>query len=367
MQQLLVVLVIGVIVGQSANAQSVNAPYCVGLDVDGNAEDWDSCSSPQTVLSMRQIGFAGAGSDSVTDAVRVRFAHDGTHIYVLTQINGSYFFNLTGSNGRSHSFAFMWKVGEDATVFNMGGCMIANIADQFDCDAVKNACANSQCNCEGHMVDVWHMETSSPGALPGVQYPWRGPNVFPNSEGSFSSFGYDPTVNVTGMYQPSVERLFSGNDHTSNSDDEFSVHACLRGDDGSNEPHLLNYRRVNENTYRNQLRYAWSHSAIDSYQYPFGTNGNDGVYTYEMSRPLRTNENTDAQFNVGQDAFYAVAFWIPPEVGGEWTDAGHYVAPTNFQFGRVTLVAGGATATASATLFALLVSVVLSSVFVLGY
>ena len=367
MNHLILVLVIGLVLEQPANAQTLSAMYCVGLDVDGTAEDWDSCSSPQANLTMRQVGVAGAGTDSVADAVRVRFAHDGTHIYVLTQINGRYFFNLTGSNTRSHSFSFMWKVGANATLFNMGGCRIANVANQYDCDAVQSVCANTQCNCEGYMTDVWHMETSDPGALPGVQYPWRGPNVFPNNGTGFQSLGYAPTM--LGEYQPSVERLYQGNDHTSNSDDEFSVHPCLRGDDGATSPHLLRYRRLDENTYRNQLRYAWSHSAINSYRYPFGSNGNDGVYTYEMSRPLRTNENTDAQFVVGQDAFYGVAFWIPPNVDGDWTDAGHYVAPTNFQFGRVTLVAAtgnGATTTASVTLFVLLASVVLSSVLV-GY
>ena len=69
--------------------------------------------------------------------------------------------------------------------------------------------------------------------------------------------------------------------------------------------------------------------------YPFGAIGASGEYTYEFSRPLVTNENTDAQFQVGQNASFAFAFWIPPAVGVEWEDANHYVAPLNLQFGTV--------------------------------
>ena len=41
---------------------------------------------------------------------------------------------------------------------------------------------------------------------------------------------------------------------------------------------------------------------------------------------------------MGSDADYSFALWIPPEVGGEWTATGDYVAPTEFQFGTVTLM-----------------------------
>ena len=51
-----------------------------------------------------------------------------------------------------------------------------------------------------------------------------------------------------------------------------------------------------------------------------------------------TNENTDAQFSVGGDGYYSFALWVPPAVGGEWIAAGHYVAPTDYNFGKVTLM-----------------------------
>ena len=51
-----------------------------------------------------------------------------------------------------------------------------------------------------------------------------------------------------------------------------------------------------------------------------------------------TNENTDAQFSVGGDGYYSFALWVPPAIGGEWIAAGHYVAPAQFTFGKVTLM-----------------------------
>lgn len=311
------------------------AAYCVGLQVDGAAEEWDSCGASETTLDLIQSGVAGAGTDRLPRALRVRFASDGTNIYVLAQVDAKYYFNLTAGNEQSHSFAVMWRIGERAEMFNMGGCPISGVSNEYDCDAVEAMCTNNQCDCADYLTDVWHMETSSPGALPGVQYPWRGPVLFANEDGTYSSYGYDPEE--LGRYQPAVERLFSGNDHTSNSDDEFSVHPCLRDDDSSTKPHLTSFRQTDRYKYGNQLRYAWSHSAINSYAYPFATNGENGTYTFEFSRPLTTNENTDAQFTAGGDAYYSFALWIPPNVGGEWSAAGHYVAPAGFQFGKVTV------------------------------
>lgn len=305
--------------------------YCAGIDVDGSTDDWDSCSSPEITMSMRQVGLPG--SDVITNGLRVRFAYDDANIYVLGTISGRYFFNLTAGNGFAHSVSVMWRIGERATMQNMGGCSVP--VQNGSCADVQSACANGQCNCDGHLVDIWHMETASPGAIPGVQYPWRGPIVFPNQmDGSYQSYAYNPTDE--GRYQLAVERLFSGNDHTSNSDDEFSVHPCLRSDDGSNSNYVRNFRLAGTR-YGNQIKYAWSHTAIDSYLYPFGTPGAEGNYTYEWSRPLSTKENTDAQFRRGGTANFAFAFWIPPEFGVEWEDANHYVAPPSFQFGTVTL------------------------------
>ena len=322
--------------------------FCTGLDVDGTIDDWVACSSPESTLSLRQVGLPD--SDFIVDGLRARFAYDDTHVYVLARVRAGYYFNLTAGNTLSHSFSVMWKVGADATMQAMGGCVLstsaANATSAFDCAAFQSYCGVNpeMCSCDAHMVDVWHMETSNPGALPGVTYPMRVPNVF-TSGGSYESLGYDPEG--LGEWQTAVERLSSGNDHSSNSDDEYSVHPCLRDDDGSGKTHLRPYRKQGTN-YRNQLKYAWSHTAIDGYQYPFTTEaqGIDGWYTYEFSRPLYSAENTDANFTTSQTLEFAFALWIPKSINEGWLDANHYVAPDNFQFGSLTLVPSGSLPTA---------------------
>ena len=86
--------------------------------------------------------------------------------------------------------------------------------------------------------------------------------------------------------------------------------------------------------YRNQLKYAWSHTAINTYAYPFATLAADGWYTYEFSRSLSSQENTDVKFEVGRSFNFSVAFWTPSG-DEEWDDADHYVAPASFQFATV--------------------------------
>ena len=215
-----------VLVDAQTSAPATVAPYCVGLEVDGTADEWESCGANEITLDMMQVGSVvpSAGTDTLQRALRVRFANDGTNIYVLAQVDAPYYFNLTGGNEMSHSFSVMWRVGESATMLNMGGCPISGVTDQYDCSAVQAMCNNNPCDCANYLTDVWHMETSSPGALPGVQYPYRGPVLFPNSDGTYSSYAYNP-LDMLGRYQPAVERLFSGDDHTSKSEDESqSIH-----------------------------------------------------------------------------------------------------------------------------------------------
>jgi hypothetical protein len=316
-------------------AGQIQAHHCTGLDVDGTDDDWLSCSSPENTFTLRQVGIPG--SLAINNGLKVRIAHDDVNFYVLARVKGDYYFNLTNGNTFSHSSSVMWRVGSRAIMNNMGGCPLPSAAaigasSSYDCTAYKAFCQHnaSLCNCADYMVDVWHMETASPGALPGVLYPLRVPNF---SGGSSSSVNYDPSTNP---YQTVVERLISGNDHTSNSDDEYSVHPCLRADDGSSSAHLRSYK-LNNTIYQNQLKYAWSHTALNSYMYPFASQGSPGWYTYEFSRPKRSLENTDANFSTSAIQYFAFAYWTPVSTSEGWGDANHYVAPDNFNFATVTL------------------------------
>ena len=305
------------------------APACSGLDVDGTDDDWDGCSSVETVMRMTQVGLPG--NQAIENGLEIKMAHDDTHMYMLLKVRGNYYFNLTAGNGFSHSVAVMWQVGSKATMFNMGGCAPSGYTgDTYNCSAIQSYCSSNDCSCEDYMTDVWHIETASPGSIPGVQYPLRSPVVFPR-DSSYQSYAYDP--DGLGAYQPGVERLTSGNDHTSNTDDEFSVHPCLRGDDGDGDAHLQPYQ-MRSQRYRNQLKYAWSHTAINTYAYPFATPAADGWYTYEFSRPLSSQENTDVKFEIGRSFNFSVAFWTPSD-DEEWGDSDHFVAPASFQFATV--------------------------------
>ena len=314
-----------------SNSQ-IYAPVCTGLDVDGTDDDWYGCSSVETVMNMMQVGLPS--NQAVENGIKIQIAHDDTHMYMLLKVRGNYYFNLTAGNGFSHSVAVMWQVGSKATMYNMGGCTpLGYNGDTYNCSAIQSYCSNNNCSCEDYMTDVWHIEAASPGSLPGVQYPLQSPVVFPR-DGSYKSYAYNP--NDLGAYQLGVERLTSGNDHTSNTDDEFSVHPCLRGDDGHSGTHLQPYQMISVR-YRNQLKYAWSHTAINTYAYPFASPAADGWYTYEFSRPLHSQENTDVKFEVGKSSNFSVAFWIPQD-DEEWGDSDHYVAPATFQFATVELM-----------------------------
>ena len=307
----------------------VYAPTCTGLDVDGTEDDWDSCSSVETVMNMVQVGLPG--TQTKENGLKIQIAHDDTHMYMLLKVRGNYYFNLTAGNGFSHSVSVMWQVGSRATMFNMGGCSPPGYTgDAYNCSAIQDYCSDNHCSCEDYMTDVWHIESASPGAIPGVQYPLRSPVVFPRDD-SYQSYAYNPEG--LGAHQLGVERLTSGNDHTSNSDDEFSVHPCLRGDDGQSSMHLQAYQ-LRSMRYRNQLKYAWSHTAINTYTYPFASLAADGWYTYEFSRPLSSQENTDVHFQIGSNSKFSVAFWTPSG-GEEWGDSDHFVSPASFQFETV--------------------------------
>jgi hypothetical protein len=123
------------------------------------------------------------------------------------------------------------------------------------------------------VVDIWHWELDcAPGAASGVGDPGSGD---------------DPDCNLDDEYAPTPED---------------------REDDGGGDT-------PNNPTGENSLSGVWKHTAAAA--------GGDGVWIFEMSRPLDTGDTQDAQFASGETAHVALAYFDPSETAEGWTDAGH--------------------------------------------
>lgn len=130
------------------------------------------------------------------------------------------------------------------------------------------------------MVDIWHWELDcAAGVLSG---------------------GGDPGL---------------GDDPDCNLDDEFATEPEEREDDGDGD--------VANATAENSLSGVWEHTA--------SSQGDDaeGMWIFEMSRPLQTGDTQDAQFASGEVAFVALAYFDPDETLEGWTDTGHLQSSEN--------------------------------------
>jgi len=123
------------------------------------------------------------------------------------------------------------------------------------------------------MVDIWHWELE---CAAGIE---SGGAVNPAGDGK------DP-----------------GNDATCNFDDEWATDAETREDD-------------NGAGAENSLLGVWSHSSP--------TADSPGVWYFEMSRPLQTDDAQDAQFTVGESTLLAIAYWDPDLGPDGWHDDSH--------------------------------------------
>ena len=121
-------------------------------------------------------------------------------------------------------------------------------------------------------VDIWHWELDCAAGEA------TGGAANPNAEG-------DP-----------------GNDSVCNFDDEWSTDPENREDD-------------NTATGENSLTGVWGHSnAVE---------GGAGDWYFEISRPLQTGDEQDAQFTVGESTQLALAYWDPSSTPEGWEDDGH--------------------------------------------
>jgi len=99
-----------------------------------------------------------------------------------------------------------------------------------------------------------------------------------------------------------------GNDAACNFDDEYASQTDIREDDDTARG-------------ENSLTGVWNHSesAEDA----------EGTWTFEMSRPLNTNDPQDAVFTPGESSMMAVAYWDPDRPDGSdegWDDDYHVVS-----------------------------------------
>ncbi len=151
----------------------------------------------------------------------------------------------------------------------------AAVAVMFNIDGAPHMGADDDAgeNSVG-MVDIWHWELD---CASGEQ---SGGAVNPAGDGS------DP-----------------GNDSVCNLDDEWATDSDNREDD-------------NTATGENSLLGVWSHSNP--------VEDGEGQWYFELSRPLQTGDEQDAQFTVGDTAELAIAYW-DPDFSPEGWDGDHHV------------------------------------------
>lgn len=257
-----------------AAVESINCvPVSTAPTLDGKTEDWSSVEvfeAPLTsALVATQHYSRGAGS------VKIQCSYDTERIYFLLQVPGPYRFD-TDDNHLCASVSTMFKMGEDATLYNMGGCPVG--------DALKGDCDKEPDGCDAYKVDLgghWELRTTEMGT-------YYGPNTS------------------------------TGDDLEANKDDEYSVSPYCRFDDDDAKA-------------GNEWEGAWLHSNPIDYAVvglkPRAGSDDEGVYTFEMARSLKTaSDETDAQLEPGQAIDFGVAFWDPFENNTTgWTDSGHYV------------------------------------------
>lgn len=227
--------------------------------VDGDTSDWDGIA-PVTV-TLEQIKMGGL---SPSDAEDIEFDE-------LPPIDSSLRVATDGSN-----IYVLLEVpdGFDHDPNDHG--LSPAIAVQFRIDnpaEVHMGSEEADLDESLGMVDMWHWELDC------------GPGLISGGQG-----------------------VSEGNDPACNFDDEYAVDPEDREDDGGGDPNP---------GAENSLTGVWEHTGRSAGP------GADGVWIFEMSRPLQTGDPEDAQFESGGVAALALAYWDPNESAVGWSDAGH--------------------------------------------
>jgi hypothetical protein len=207
--------------------------------------------------------------------VTYKCLYDSENIYFALEIPGEFRFSADDDH-LCASIATMFKIGENATFLNMGGCP----------DATAGCEEGVPETCDAYRVDIgahWELSGTERGTYYGVD--------------SVAPIGSDnATTTVPG----------TGNDLIANKDDEYAVSPSCRFDD-------------DDEMADNEWSGAWDHTNP--------VEGQFGTYRFELSRKLVTDSTvSDAQLRAGETIQFGVAFWDPYEIAESgWTDSGHFI------------------------------------------
>ena len=91
----------------------------------------------------------------------MKCTYDSTHIYMAFEVPGPYRFDPNDDH-LCASISTMWKVGEDATYMNMGGCPHVSYGGS-KCSGVPSDCHPFRVNLGGH----WELKTTEMGVAYG--------------------------------------------------------------------------------------------------------------------------------------------------------------------------------------------------------
>ena len=279
---------------QSQSCTPVESITCVPAQstptLDGNTDEWSSVEVTEAPLTaaLTAVPYSHGNGN-----VKIQCAYDQDKVYFVFQIPGPYSFD-TVDNHLCASVSTMFKMGEDATLYNMGGCPLA----AADCPADSSACDDYLVDIGGH----WELKTTEQGVYYGT-----------NTD--------------------------TGDDLIANKDDEYAVSPFCRMDD-------------DDGMASNEWEGAWvyvngtSPDEVGSY-----------IFEMSRSLSTSSNES-DAQLEVGKATDFGFSYWVsfviqtlfiscafyhsvqiltscdipssnftqdPTETETGWTDAGHYV------------------------------------------
>jgi len=216
--------------------------------LNGNPEAWpdfEVVDAPLTGSHSFQPYPQGNGN------VKIQCVHDDNRIYFRFEVPGRFRFSKEHDK-QCAAVSTMFKMGELATLVDMGGCPTAG-----DCTTAPEGCDPYKVDLGGH----WELKTTEMGVTYG------------GNEGH-------------------------GNDAVANKDDEYAVGALCRFDDDDDKA-------------SNEWEGLWLHTSSTKVERAVAGADDPGSYIFEMSRSLQTpSAETDAQLESGKAIDFGFAFWV---------------------------------------------------------